>query len=187
MGISTFFSSIWQRIGFHSSPRISIGTTIRGFLLLVAGREAACLCFHSVLQSGPFHLELETGKVRRLTSSPHSDTYPDWSPDGKKIAFCSQRGMNQDIYLLELDALKEERITTRPGPDTSPAFSPDGKKIAFVSQRSQTKEGFRLLDSLWDFFYGAEDLEIWVVELGSGKLRQITTDRGVDRNVRWSP
>jgi Tol biopolymer transport system component len=134
-----------------------------------------------------FSLELESGKVRRLTSSPHSDTYPDWSPDGKKIAFCSQRGMNQDIYLLELDSLKEERITTRPGPDTSPAFSPDGKKIAFVSQRSEASERFQLLDSLWDFFYGHEDLEIWVVELGSGKLRQITTDRGVDRNVRWSP
>jgi len=134
-----------------------------------------------------FSLELESGKVRRLTSSPHSDTYPDWSPDGKKIAFCSQRGMNQDLYLLELDSLKEERITTRPGPDTSPAFSPDGKKIAFVSQRSEARERFQLLDSLWDFFYGHEGLEIWVVELGSGKLRQIMTDRGVDRNVRWSP
>jgi Tol biopolymer transport system component len=132
-------------------------------------------------------LHLETGNVRRLTSSDGFDCYPDWSPDGKQIAFSSQRGIHQDIYVLDLETLQEKRITRHPGPDTSPAFSPDGKKIAFVSQRPDQNQEFNFMRSLWDFFYGDEYLDIWAVELATDTLKQITTNRGVDRNVRWSP
>jgi hypothetical protein len=41
--------------------------------------------------------------------------------------------------------------------------------------------------SFWDFFYGNNHLDIWAAELSTGNLKQITTNRGVDRNVRWSP
>jgi dipeptidyl aminopeptidase/acylaminoacyl peptidase len=40
---------------------------------------------------------------------------------------------------------------------------------------------------LWDYFYGDDDLDIWLIELGSGRLRQLTNERGADRHVRWSP
>jgi TolB protein len=134
-----------------------------------------------------FTLHLDTNKLTRVTSSDSDDFYPDWSADGKTIAFSSERGINQDIYTVDVETLKESRITTNPGPDTSPAFSPDGKTIAFVSQRPDEKKGFQFTRDLTDFFYGRDDLDIWTIELAGGKLKQMTANRGVDRNVRWSP
>jgi TolB protein len=138
-------------------------------------------------QDDLFTLHLASGEIKRLTSHDGYDGYPDWSPDGKKIAYASQRGDNQDIYLIDVETLAEERITSHPAPDTAPAFSPDGQHLAFVSERPDAKEGRRFMKSLWDFFYGDDDLDIWLIELGSGKLRQLTTNRGADRHVRWSP
>lgn len=134
-----------------------------------------------------FALHIESGKIRRLTTNDGFDCYPDWSPDGKQIAFTSERGRNQDIYTLDLETLQEKRITTHPGPDTAPAFSPDGTKIAFVSQRPDQNQDFNFTRSLWDFFYGDEYLDIWMIDLATENLKQMTTNRGVDRNVRWSP
>lgn len=134
-----------------------------------------------------FSLHLETGKIRRLTKNDGFDCYPDWSPDGKQIAFVSERGRNQDIYTVDLETLQENRITTHPGPDTSPAFSPDGTKIAFVSQRPDQNHNFDFMRSFWDFFYGNEYLDIWMIDLATENLKQMTKTRGVDRNVRWSP
>lgn len=134
-----------------------------------------------------FTLHLETGKLRRLTSSDSADFYPDWSPDGKTIAFSSERGVNQDIYTVDVETLEEKRITTHPGPDTSPAFSPNGTTIAFVSQRPDQNGAFEFTRDLMDFFYGKDDLDIWTVDLASGQVKQMTANRGVDRNVRWSP
>jgi Tol biopolymer transport system component len=151
-----------------------------------SGKEVAFVSNQN-FQLDIFSIHLETGEMKRLTASQGFDCYPDWAPDGRHIAFCSDRGRNQDINILDVQTLEEKRITTHPGPDTSPAFSPDGKKIAFVSQRPDEKNGFRFMQSFWDFFYGDEHLDIWVIELATAKLRQMTTNRGVDRNVRWSP
>jgi Tol biopolymer transport system component len=148
------------------------------------GQEIAFVS-DAYFQMDIFALHLETGKLRRLTKDESLDSYPDWSPDGKHIAFASERGINQDIYVLDVDTLEQKRITTTPGPDTSPAFSPDGAKIAFVSHRPD--EHMHLMSSFCDFFYGSDHLDIWTVELATGHMRQMTTNRGVDRNVRWSP
>jgi Tol biopolymer transport system component len=138
-------------------------------------------------QDDIFTLHLATGEIKRLTSHDGFDGYPDWSPDGKKIVYVSQRGENQDIYLINIETLAEERITSHPAPDTSPAFSPDGQRLAFVSERPDSVKQHRFLKSLWDYFYGDDDLDIWLIELGSGQLRQLTSQRGADRYVRWSP
>jgi Tol biopolymer transport system component len=150
------------------------------------GKEIAFVS-NEYFQMDLFSLHLETGKLSRLTDNDNFDCYPDWSPDGKHIAFSSQRGSHQDIYMLDLETLQEKRITTHPGPDTSPSFSPDGTKVAFVSQRPDQNREFEFMRSFWDFFYGHNHLDIWTVELATGNLKQMTTNRGVDRNVRWSP
>ena len=72
---------------------------------------------------------------RPLTNGKYSESSPRWSPDGKRIAFVSNRTGNYDIWLMNADGTGLVNLTANPAQDTSPAWSPDGKKLAFVSTR----------------------------------------------------
>lgn len=150
------------------------------------GKKIAFVSNH-YFQADIFIQDLETDEQHRLTTHEGFDGYPDWSPDGRSIAYVSQRNRNQDIFLLNLATLAEKRITSHPTPDSAPAFSPDGQKLAFVSRRPDAKGKGDLLKTFWDYFHADEDQDIWVVDLQSGGLRQMTNHRGTDRHVRWSP
>jgi hypothetical protein len=65
-----------------------------------------------------------------------SDTNPEASPDGKKIAFMSRRDGNWEIYVMDLDGGTVKRLTTNAANDGLPIWSPDGRIIAFASNRS---------------------------------------------------
>jgi serine/threonine protein kinase len=61
--------------------------------------------------------------------------YPAISPDGKLIAYSSDRSGNMDIYVRQLSGKQTIRLTQDPAPDWYPCFSPDGSKVAFRSER----------------------------------------------------
>jgi TolB protein len=70
---------------------------------------------------------------RRLTNSSAIDVSPSWSPDGRKVAFCSNRGGGPQIYLMNADGSNPRRVSfTDSTYCTSPSWSPKGDKIAFV-------------------------------------------------------
>ncbi len=71
---------------------------------------------------------------QHLTEDP-SDTAPAPSPDGKKIAFMSQRNGNWEIYVTNADGSDIARLTENPANDGLPVWSPDGRYIAFASDR----------------------------------------------------
>ena len=76
---------------------------------------------------------------RRLTTDSGSDRSPTWSPDGKRIAFVSDRveGGNDEIFVMNADGGDEHQLTSGSvAGDFGPMWSPDGKKIAFGSQIS---------------------------------------------------
>ena len=60
---------------------------------------------------------------------------PAWSPDGRKIAFASERDGNSEIYLMNADGSGQRNLTRNLAYDGDPAWSPDGRKITFVSNR----------------------------------------------------
>ena len=58
-----------------------------------------------------------------LTNNPAKDDHPVWSPDGKQIAFNSDRDGNQDVYVMNADGSNPTNLTNSPGFDYSPAWS----------------------------------------------------------------
>ena len=76
------------------------------------------------------------GNRTPLTHSIYYNVLPDWSPDGKKIVFASNRTGNYDIWVMDSFGKNKKRITTNKGLDTHPVWSPDGEEILFVSNRN---------------------------------------------------
>ena len=71
------------------------------------------------------------GEAVQLTSNTAYDYSPVWSPDGKTLAFASDRHGNFDIFKISVDGGAPERITTNSAKETPWTFTPDGKHIIF--------------------------------------------------------
>lgn len=71
------------------------------------------------------------GDAVRLTSLPSHESRPIWSPDGKSIAFASDRNGGSDIYIMSADGGSARRLTVNSANETPEAFTPDGKYVVF--------------------------------------------------------
>lgn len=71
------------------------------------------------------------GTAMRLTSDPAYETTPIWSPDGKTIAYASDRHGSADIFVIPSTGGEPKRLTSFSAAETPQAFSPDGKLIYF--------------------------------------------------------
>ena len=69
------------------------------------------------------------------TQTDWKDGSPAWSPDGKRIAFYSERDGNAEIYLMHADGTALTRLTDTRADEGYPAWSPDGRTISFDSDR----------------------------------------------------
>jgi Tol biopolymer transport system component len=76
---------------------------------------------------------------RQLTNDRFRDRGPAWSPNGKKIAFYSDRSGNYEIWTINVDGTGLTQVTNTPGVNRSGAlWSPDGSRLAFVQRRGPT-------------------------------------------------
>jgi WD40 repeat protein len=67
-----------------------------------------------------------------------------WSPDGKSLVFCGERGGEFDVYKVPAAGGKEVQLTTSKGLDDGPEYTPDGKYIYFNSVRSGLMQIWRM-------------------------------------------
>ena len=76
-------------------------------------------------------MDSQGGEARQLTSNASYDYSPIWSPDGKSLAFASDRYGNFDIFMVSPDGGVPFRVTTHSAKETPWTFTPDGKRILF--------------------------------------------------------
>ena len=97
------------------------------------------------------------------------ESNPQFSPDGKRIAFESNRNGSEEIWLANADGTQPTQLTNRVGRfQGTPRWSPDGRQIAFDSQGQ---------DGRWDIF---------VIEASGGQSRRLTTEPSDEFIPSWS-
>lgn len=67
-------------------------------------------------------------------------SYPNWSPDGRRLVYQSNRTGNSEIYVMNADGTGAVRLTDNSAVDENPSWSPDGRRIAFRSYRDGNAE-----------------------------------------------
>lgn len=85
------------------------------------------------------------GDARRLTSTPAVEADAQFSPDGRWLAFTSNRSGNRDVYVVAVVGGDPRRLTWHPGGDDARGWSPDGKLVLFSSNRNTAPVGFNRL------------------------------------------
>ena len=92
-------------------------------------------------------MNVDGSNKRQVTKLGAASFAPFFTPDGKKIIFCTnyfatdQRKRNFDLALINVDGTGMERVTFNESFDGFPMFSPDGKKLVFASNRNAAKQG----------------------------------------------
>jgi WD40 repeat protein len=92
------------------------------------------LAFHDGgKQEDIFIIKTDGTGLRQLTNDFYKDRYPRWSPDGRRIAFQSNRSGNYEIWSINPDGSALERVSyTAPHAASFPVWSPDGKRLLFT-------------------------------------------------------
>ena len=82
-----------------------------------------------------YSMDMDGNNLLQLSDDPVSDEYPACSPDGRRIAFKSFRGLAPELYVMDSNGNSAIRLTHDSFRKGRPSWSPDGKRIAFSSLR----------------------------------------------------
>lgn len=111
----------------------------------------------------------DNGDITNLTNHPAADNDPVWSPDGKKIAFISDRDGVPNLHIMNVDGSGVWQLTREKVPCSQPRWSPDSKRVAYMHAAA-----------------GRDN--IYVVEAQEkGATTQLTAEEVPSRQPAWSP
>ncbi|MFB3921929.1 MAG: protein kinase [Terriglobia bacterium] len=106
---------------------------------------------------------------REFISSTRTDNLPQYSPDGKKIAFISQRSGSLEVWVCDADGLNALQVTSLGGPNIGnpPRWSPDSRRLTFSANVKGPSE-------------------IYVANASGGSLQTLTSPPTYSANPSWS-
>ncbi|NNC55788.1 MAG: Tol-Pal system beta propeller repeat protein TolB, partial [Pseudomonadales bacterium] len=112
--------------------------------------------------------DADGARPREILRSNEPILSPDWSPDGKHLAYVSFESSRPAIYRQNLATGKREQLTAFRGLNGAPAWSPDGSRMAMVL----SKDG---------------NPEVYVMDLASKGLKRVTRHFSIDTEPDWTP
>jgi Tol biopolymer transport system component/DNA-binding winged helix-turn-helix (wHTH) protein len=163
-----------QRLGAFGENAIEPAISRRGHRLAYTSFSIHSSIWRITAPGGPKANDVKSaGSVNGDTPfiySTRDDSAPEFSPDGKRIAFMSNRSGYWEIWVCDSDGSNPVQLTSFHGPSvTNPRWSPDGGRIAFDSDAE-----------------GEGEFDIWVTSANGGKPQRMTTDPANDGNPSWS-
>ena len=152
----------------------------------------------------------QAGKPRQFTFGDQKDVSPSWSPDGKTIAFLSNRADQEktpQIHLISFEGGEAHKLTEIPGEINSFDWSPDGRKLLcsvrkfdpdeLDRQNNGQKKKLGVVNRRYDrFFYKLDGYgylphereHIWTVDVRTGSSKQVTDHKIFDeKEPAYSP
>jgi dipeptidyl aminopeptidase/acylaminoacyl peptidase len=130
------------------------------------------------------------GAVRQFTYSAKAESSPRWSPDGKQLAFLSNRDEEQQIYVMRADGGEGVAVTKGKRSVKSFEWSPDGKQIAFLAPDAKTDEEEKKQKDKDDArVTDKEDkrARAWVLTVAGGETRHLTKKEWEVNELAWVP
>ena len=115
--------------------------------------------------------DLESGRVSPLARDAGYDSDARWSPDGRRIAFHSDRGRERfhlQVYVMNEDGGNVRQVTRGPGHNAYPSWSPNGRCLVYTSEADGNRD-------------------LWVVDLQDGGSERMTWSTGFDGDPAWRP
>ena len=126
--------------------------------------------------------DIDTKKMDTLTKGNFNETSPQWSPNGKQLAFVSNRSAdpdrneNDDIFIMNAEkSATAKKLTDWPGADRNPKWSPDGETIAYTSTTS----------NLNFTMYGQNGISLVTPATGASRSLAAAVDRNVS-DIQWA-
>jgi Tol biopolymer transport system component len=157
----------------HVEPRplSSLGSYIAGPAISRDGSRLAFMhqLFHaSIVRVAASESDRSSLGIKHLISSSRDDMQPQFSPDGREIAFISSRSGTRELWVCNIDGSNAVQLTSlRAVQLTTPRWSPDGKRIVFDSNATG-------------------EFDIYATGTNGGTAQRITTHPANDGNPSWS-
>ena len=132
--------------------------------------------------------EKESGAVRQFTFSAKDENSPRWSPDGKQLAFLSNRDDQQQIYVMRADGGEAAAVTKGKRSVHSFAWSPDGKQIAYLApdaksateeKKDKDKDDARVVDK------NDKQPRLWLLTLAANEAKALTDTKWEVSDLAW--